>query len=85
MHPAAVAGALAAPVPTVLARAGAAGSRPERASSPEVARLREHAGTEAPDRPTEAVDIQSLTEHVVRQIERRIVAHRERMGRIGGT
>ena len=34
-----------------------------------------------PARPAE-VDLQSLTDQVVRQIDRRIVAHRERMGRI---
>ncbi len=32
--------------------------------------------------PRAAVDLERLTDQVVRQIDRRIVAHRERLGRI---
>ena len=64
------------PPPVVAARRvrGATEAPPSPATAPAAA---------APGRPpAAALDLEALTEQVVRQIDRRIVAHRERMGRI---
>ena len=70
------------PVQTLPSLPRAEGSTGDGIPATDVADASDRVALGTPQPTAPAVDLESLTDQVVRQIDRRIVAHRERVGRI---